>query len=58
MLVNIVVVRKIIKQLLFDLVALVADIVGVLPHGIVQGLLVELGGRRSDGLTLHQVLIL
>ena len=26
----------------FHLVALVADIVGVLPHGVVQGLLVEL----------------
>ena len=30
------------QRLLTDLVALVADIVGVLPHGIVKWLLVEL----------------
>lgn len=35
-----------------------ADIVGILPHGIVQRLLVELGGWRSDGIALHEVLVL
>ena len=43
---------------LTDLFALVADIVSILPHGVVQWLLVELGGGRGDGLTLHQVLVL
>ena len=38
--------------------ALAADIVGVLPHGIVQWLLVELGGGGGDGTALHLVLVL
>ena len=40
------------------LLALVADIVGIFPHGIVKWLLVELGGGGNDGLTLHLVLVL
>ena len=41
-----------------NLLALVADVVSILPHGVVQRLLTELGGGGGDGLTLHQVLIL
>ena len=40
------------------LLALVADIVGVLPHGIVKWFLIELGGGGSDGFALHLVLVL
>lgn len=41
-----------------DLLALVAEVVGILGHGILEWLLVELGGRRGDLFTLHLVLIL
>ena len=40
------------------LLALVADIVSIFPHGIVKRLLVELGGGGGNGLTLHLVLVL
>ena len=39
-----------------DLLALVAHIIGVFPHGILQGLLIELGRRGGEGLTFHLVL--
>lgn len=41
-----------------DLLALVAEIVGILGHSILEWLLVELGGGGGDLVTLHLVLIL
>ena len=43
---------------LTDLLALVADIVGIFPHGVLQGLLVELGSGGHQGLAVHLVLVL
>ena len=40
------------------LATLVADIVSILPHGVLQRFLVELGGLGGDGVTVHLVLIL
>ena len=41
-----------------NLFALEADIVGILPHGILHGLVIELGSRRCNSLTLGLILIL
>ena len=44
--------------ILRNLFALEADIVGILPHGILHGLVVELGSRGRNSLTLGLVLVL
>ena len=38
--------------------ALIANVVSIFPHGVLQRFLVELGGGGSDGLAVHQVLVL
>ena len=38
------------------LLALVAHVIGILPHGILQGLLIELGRGGGEGLTFHLAL--
>ena len=40
-----------------NLFALEADIVGILPHGILHGLTVELGSRGCNSLALGLILI-
>ena len=40
------------------LFALEADVVGILPHGILHGLVVELGSGRCDSLAFGLILIL
>ena len=41
-----------------NLFALEANVVGILPHGILHGLVEELGSRGSDSLTLGLILVL